>query len=1192
MAYSLVYNGGSISIDDGSINTQTNLTLPGKNYARYGSYIDQNFLSLLENFAGSTASQIGSKAIKGQLWFDVSSNQLKYNTSSTAGTPSWVSVANGSVNGILAGNGSTISAVSIGSGLQYSSGTLSCTISGSTITYVPNGTTSSRTVQGKLRETISVTDFSNVDPTGVGDSTVGIQAAIDYVSSIGGGKLTFPRGSYKIISSLILKSDVKIDLCGSTIIQYTNNIPIITVSSTSWTRNWIIENGSLAFNSWQTGLASMTMTITGPLAIGDSMLGGSSGGRGIVTAISGSTVTFVEDGKFVSGESVTVDGVAVGTTTSVSSGILQGNGMQISNGSFSYDFVIRNISISKARDGIVSPNTSGSFVFVGQIQNVTCADCARYGIALDCDSAAGGNTNIVLTNCWAIPSTAGYDQIIATVTGTVSVGDIIVGATSGTRGRVTSISGGGPTKTIRFAIVSDLNFYWGEGLLVGGVSQGTIDVGNTQPYSKGFYFNACSQFQWASLFADKVRGPLLFAQTSSGWFGVLSLEASLVESDPSLQNSAVLFSDVSTRIDSLKYIFADFKAKSRVVVSGIGTVSPGDRISNSSNYDTATVAGTVQRVKGSTITYIPLRGSFSNGNTVFVNGVSQGTASGVGNGNVFIFRGTASYPSSFKTEIFEFSTTYSKYSGTGVYEASCTAFNATPGSLAGSYSLYNTVANIDRRRIGANITGTIRVDDYIVGQTSGTSGFVASVSGFGSGQTITYGAWANGWIVGENIRVNGVVVGTVESTSVDATNLADFQTGNQIREWNGSNRYFTLGMTADVAWDGNQTNLQATAMNVANSYTGYSPVSTDRNLRFKSTGYGFNRDGGITLYSSDGTNDQYVTKALRLRTDGGGVPRLSLVGADTGATIAPTVEFLTSSGGAETRRYSIYSDGMHVFSANTSTAIPAHGLASPPIVQLFGANGSAARQMLNSYGNNPMLTFRRANGTMTAPTTVTSFQSIGLIQGTGYDGTNYSTSRASINLVSTENWTSSANGSQISFTVTPVGGLNTTEVMVLDSNGRLDIGRAPISGPAITPTQPARLWVRSGNPYTDNTTATSGIVPTGAFSSFGADGLAAVNTGVTYTNVATVYIAGAPSAGTNVTITRPWALLVESGNSYFGSNVGVGANQFGSSGTNVIAIANGTAPTTSPASTGQLFVEAGALKYRGPSGTVTTIAPA
>lgn len=59
-----------------------------------------------------------------------------------------------------------------------------------------------------------------------------------------------------------------------------------------------------------------------------------------------------------------------------------------------------------------------------------------------------------------------------------------------------------------------------------------------------------------------------------------------------------------------------------------------------------------------------------------------------------------------------------------------------------------------------------------------------------------------------------------------------------------------------------------------------------------------------------------------------------------------------------------------------------------------------------------------------------------------------------------------------------------------------------------------------------------------------------------------------------------------------GSNLGLFTTSFGTSADKVIAIANGTAPSSSPAGIGQLYVEGGALKFRGSSGTVTTIAPA
>jgi len=57
-------------------------------------------------------------------------------------------------------------------------------------------------------------------------------------------------------------------------------------------------------------------------------------------------------------------------------------------------------------------------------------------------------------------------------------------------------------------------------------------------------------------------------------------------------------------------------------------------------------------------------------------------------------------------------------------------------------------------------------------------------------------------------------------------------------------------------------------------------------------------------------------------------------------------------------------------------------------------------------------------------------------------------------------------------------------------------------------------------------------------------------------------------------------------------NVGVGVGTFGTSAAKVLGLANATAPSTSPAGMGQLYVESGALKFRGSSGTITTIAAA
>lgn len=57
----------SITVEDQTLNNQTSIQFPGKNYAGYGPVIAENFLHLLENFAKNTAP---SNPVQGQLWYD------------------------------------------------------------------------------------------------------------------------------------------------------------------------------------------------------------------------------------------------------------------------------------------------------------------------------------------------------------------------------------------------------------------------------------------------------------------------------------------------------------------------------------------------------------------------------------------------------------------------------------------------------------------------------------------------------------------------------------------------------------------------------------------------------------------------------------------------------------------------------------------------------------------------------------------------------------------------------------------------------------------------------------------------------------------------------------------------------------------------------------------------------------------
>ena len=77
MAYTLnKYNAEILAVvEDGTVDNTTDLKFIGKNYAGYGEIQNENFLFLLENFAGANPPP---RAINGQVWFDNSSSKLKF----------------------------------------------------------------------------------------------------------------------------------------------------------------------------------------------------------------------------------------------------------------------------------------------------------------------------------------------------------------------------------------------------------------------------------------------------------------------------------------------------------------------------------------------------------------------------------------------------------------------------------------------------------------------------------------------------------------------------------------------------------------------------------------------------------------------------------------------------------------------------------------------------------------------------------------------------------------------------------------------------------------------------------------------------------------------------------------------------------------------------------------------------------
>lgn len=76
MAYNITLTDGTTfaTIADGTVNTDSSVTLVGKNYAGYGQFLDENFIQMLENFSNTTAP---SSPLTGQIWWDSGNLLLK-----------------------------------------------------------------------------------------------------------------------------------------------------------------------------------------------------------------------------------------------------------------------------------------------------------------------------------------------------------------------------------------------------------------------------------------------------------------------------------------------------------------------------------------------------------------------------------------------------------------------------------------------------------------------------------------------------------------------------------------------------------------------------------------------------------------------------------------------------------------------------------------------------------------------------------------------------------------------------------------------------------------------------------------------------------------------------------------------------------------------------------------------------------
>lgn len=96
--------------------------------------------------------------------------------------------------------------------------------------------------------------------------------------------------------------------------------------------------------------------------------------------------------------------------------------------------------------------------------------------------------------------------------------------------------------------------------------------------------------------------------------------------------------------------------------------------------------------------------------------------------------------------------------------------------------------------------------------------------------------------------------------------------------------------------------------------------------------------------------------------------------------------------------------------------------------------------LLTKYGSAPNLAGRRSSGTSTSPSATSLNSSLVTFSGRGYTGTGFSSDKVQINMLADETFTSTANGTRITFSTTLNGTTSLLERVRIDNTGKVGIG--------------------------------------------------------------------------------------------------------------------------------------------------------
>jgi len=218
--------------------------------------------------------------------------------------------------------------------------------------------------------------------------------------------------------------------------------------------------------------------------------------------------------------------------------------------------------------------------------------------------------------------------------------------------------------------------------------------------------------------------------------------------------------------------------------------------------------------------------------------------------------------------------------------------------------------------------------------------------------------------------------------------------------------------------------------------------------------------------------------------------------------------------------------GKSSFNPVTTPLLVGTASGAEPVVGQVNISNSGADATLTmlSYGGANYIRGYQAAGTQGSPTAAALNATLLSFNAGGYNSAAFTGTKAQIAFIASQLWTETANGTRINF-YTTLNGSTTLADFVSITEGALSVGRNNRSMAAAWGAT-GTLFHVLGTTITDG--ASSGTVASAVASSYAAPAFAATSA-TTFTDAATVYIAGAPTAGSGATLTNSYALWIDSG---------------------------------------------------------------